>query len=74
MVITELPNNIYSDLHVEIYYVLNMAQSTEVEIKYKVTFQEMYINVGMANCEKRPKQERDDLRFTRSFFSLPSLH
>ena len=20
----------------------------------------MYINVGMANCEKRPKQERDD--------------
>ena len=71
MVITELPNNIYSDLHVEIYYVLNMAQSTEVEIKYKVTFQEMYINVGMANCAK---QERDDLRFTRSFFSLPSLH
>ena len=34
---------------------------------YKVTektFQEMYINVGMANCEKRPKQERDDIRFT----------
>ena len=28
------------------------------------TFQEMYINVGMANCEKRPKQERDDIRFT----------
>ena len=24
----------------------------------------MYINVGMANCEKRPKQERDDIRFT----------
>ena len=28
------------------------------------TFQEMYINVGMANCEKWPKQERDDIRFT----------
>ena len=28
------------------------------------TFQEMYINVGMANCEKRLKQERDDIRFT----------
>ena len=28
------------------------------------TFQEMYINVGMANCEKRPKQERDNIRFT----------
>ena len=28
------------------------------------TFQEMYINVGMANCEKQPKQERDDIRFT----------
>ena len=28
------------------------------------TFQEMYINEGMANCEKRPKQERDDIRFT----------
>ena len=28
------------------------------------TFQEMYVNVGMANCEKRPKQERDDIRFT----------
>ena len=24
----------------------------------------MYINVGMANCEKRTKQERDDIRFT----------
>ena len=24
----------------------------------------MYINVGMANREKRPKQERDDIRFT----------
>ena len=24
----------------------------------------MYINVGMANCEKRPKQERDDICFT----------
>ena len=24
----------------------------------------MYINVGMTNCEKRPKQERDDIRFT----------
>ena len=24
----------------------------------------MYINVGMANHEKRPKQERDDIRFT----------
>ena len=24
----------------------------------------MYINVEMANCEKRPKQERDDIRFT----------
>ena len=24
----------------------------------------MYINVGMANCEKQPKQERDDIRFT----------
>ena len=24
----------------------------------------VYINVGMANCEKRPKQERDDIRFT----------
>ena len=24
----------------------------------------MYINVGMANCEKWPKQERDDIRFT----------
>ena len=30
------------------------------------TFQEMYINVGMANCEKRPKQERDDIRFTHT--------
>ena len=28
------------------------------------TFQEMYINVGMANREKRPRQERDDIRFT----------
>ena len=28
------------------------------------TFQEMYINVGMANHEKRPKQEQDDIRFT----------
>ena len=24
----------------------------------------MYNNVGMANREKRPKQERDDIRFT----------
>ena len=28
------------------------------------TFQEMYINVGMANCEKRPKQEQDDIRLS----------
>ena len=28
------------------------------------TFQEIYIKVGMANCEKWPKQERDDIRFT----------
>ena len=34
------------------------------------TFQEMYINVGMANCEKRPKQERDDIRFTH--ISIPT--
>ena len=25
---------------------------------------EMYINVGMANHAKRPKQEQDDIRFT----------
>ena len=36
----------------------------------------MYINVGMANCEKRPKQERDDIRFTHiaiptSFYPSP---
>ena len=41
------------------------------------TFQEMYINVGMANCEKRPKQERDDIRFTHiaiptSFYPSPT--
>ena len=35
----------------------------------------MYINVGMANHEKRPKQERDDIRFTHiaiptSFYNL----
>ena len=30
----------------------------------KSHIQEMYINVGMANREKRPKQERDDIRFT----------
>ena len=40
------------------------------------TFQEMYINVGMANCEKQPKQERDDIRFTHtaiptSFYPSP---
>ena len=40
------------------------------------TFQEMYTNVGMANCEKRPKQERDDIRFTHiaiptSFHCMP---
>ena len=29
----------------------------------------MYINVGMANCEKRPKQERDDIHFTHMLFS-----
>ena len=29
------------------------------------TFQEMYINVGMANCEERPKHEQDGIRFTR---------
>ena len=28
------------------------------------TFQEMYINVGMANREKRPNQEQDDIRLT----------
>ena len=37
----------------------------------------MYINVGMANCEKRPKQERDDIRFTHiaiptSFYPSPT--
>ena len=36
----------------------------------------MYIDVGMANCEKRPKQERDDIRFTHiaiptSFYPSP---
>ena len=41
------------------------------------TFQEMYINVGMANREKRPKQERDDIRFTHiaiptSFYPSPT--
>ena len=41
------------------------------------TFQEMYINVGMANCEKRPKQERDDIRFIHiaiptSFYPSPT--
>ena len=41
------------------------------------TFQEMYINVGMENCEKRPKQERDDIRFTHiaiptSFYPSPT--
>ena len=40
------------------------------------TFQEMYINVGMANREKQPKQERDDIRFTHiaiptSFYPSP---
>ena len=40
------------------------------------TFQEMYINVGMANREKRPKQERDDIHFTHiaiptSFYPSP---
>ena len=37
--------------------------SLHIQVTEK-TFQEMYINVGMANCEKRPKQERDDIRFT----------
>ena len=33
----------------------------------------MYINVGMANHEKRPKQERDDIHFTH--IAIPtSLH
>ena len=37
----------------------------------------MYIKVGMANCEKRPKQERDDIRFTHiaiptSFYPSPT--
>ena len=36
---------------------------TQAKVTEK-TFQEMYINVGMANCEKRPKPERDDIRFT----------
>ena len=41
------------------------------------TFQEMYIDVGMANCEKRPKQERDDIRFKHiaiptSFYPSPT--
>ena len=36
----------------------------------------MYINVGMANREKRPKQERDDIHFTHiaiptSFYPSP---
>ena len=35
-------------------------------VSNRKTFQEMYINVGMANCEKRPKQERDDIRFTHT--------
>ena len=26
----------------------------------------MYVNVGMANHEKRPKQEWDDIRFTHT--------
>ena len=48
-----------------------MAETTEK------TFQEMYINVGMANCEKRPKQEQDDIRFTHiaiptSFYPSPT--
>ena len=48
-----------------------MAETTEK------TFQEMYINVGMANCEKWPKQERDDIRFTHiaiptSFYPSPT--
>ena len=37
----------------------------------------MYINVGMANCEKQPKQERDDIHFTHiaiptSFYPSPT--
>ena len=30
---------------------------------HKKTFQEMYIYVGMANHEKQPKQEWDDIHF-----------
>ena len=33
---------------------------------HRKTFQEMYVNVGMANREKRPKQEREDIRFTHT--------
>ena len=46
---------------------LDYAQGVLSNRNYKVTektFQEMYINVGMANCEKRPKKEWDDIRFT----------
>ena len=40
------------------------------------TFHEMYISVGVANREKLPKQERDDIRFTHiaiptSFYPSP---
>ena len=36
------------------------------------TFQEMYINVGMANCEKRPKQEWDDIHIAILFYPSPT--
>ena len=44
--------------------------------KSQKTFHKMYVNVGMANREKRPKQERDDIRFTHiaiptSFYPSP---
>ena len=43
----------------------------------QVTEKTLYINVGMANCEKRPKQEQDGIRFTHiaiptSFYPSPT--
>ena len=45
-------------------YAVQLLSALMIVIKVtEKTFQEMYINVRMANCEKRPKEERDDIHF-----------
>ena len=52
-----------------------MTSPNNTNKSHKKTFQEMNINVGVANCEKRPKQEifRDTYTAALSKFGLGHL-